>query len=151
MAEQRTTGDGIHLSKIMLDFLNSYDKKLATFTLERWEDQFSAMMLQQLSSAVVETQYIQRDKYIGNWSFSVYLRINNPDTAERIDACKCLSDLAEWCLNNKPDLLLSGKQAISIEMTASPHISAQGDNGEEEWQVIFMLRYKNLGGNNYAK
>jgi hypothetical protein len=147
MDKVRTTNDGLYLAGIMLDFINSYDKKLSYINLEEFSDELPAMVMQQLTSAVIEKQYIRKDCYIGNWAFAVYIRIRNADTRDRIDAGGCLSDLAEWFRTTElPDLSSINKNAISIEMTASPHKSAIYEDKTEEWQVVFMLRYKNYGG-----
>lgn len=86
MDKVRTTNDGLYLAGIMLDFINSYDKKLSYINLEEFSDELPAMVMQQLTSAVIEKQYIRKDCYIGNWAFAVYIRIRNADTRDRIDA-----------------------------------------------------------------
>lgn len=147
MDNARRTNDGIYLSGLMLDFINTFERKPAQVNLEEFSEEVPSMVLQQLSSAVIEKQYIKKDCYIGNWAFAVYIRIKNADTKDRIDAGGCLSDLAEWFrYSAKPDLSGIHKEAIGIEMTASPHKSAIYEDGTEEWQVVFMLRYKNYGG-----
>lgn len=146
MDEPRRTNDGIYLTEIMLDFINSYSAKPSKVNLEEFDDVLPSMVMQQLSSAVIEKQYLRRDCYIGNWAFAVYIRLKNADTKDRIDAGGCLSDLAEWFRTQLPDLSSINKQAIEIEMTGSPHKSAIYEDRTEEWQVIFMLRYKNNGG-----
>ena len=147
MDKAKSTNDGIYLTGIMLDFINTFDRKPANVNLEEFSDEIPSMVMQQLSSAVIEKQYMKKDCYIGNWAFAVYIRIRNADTKDRIDAGGCLSDLAEWFKNaTLPDLSSINKNAISIEMTSSPHKSAVYEDKTEEWQVVFMLRYKNYGG-----
>lgn len=146
MDEPRRTNDGNYLSKIMLDFINTYPDKLSRVNLEEFDGDLPSMVMQQLTSAVIEKQYLKKGCYIGNWAFAVYIRIKNADTKDRIDAGGCLSDLAVWFENHLPDLSGINKKAINIEMTGSPHKSIVYDDRTEEWQVIFMLRYKNNGG-----
>ena len=144
--QQRTTNDGLYIVNVMLQFVNTFENKPVDIKLEEFSDASPAMIIQQLSSAVIEKQYIQKGRYIGNWAFAMYIRIENPDTNDRISASGVLTDLACWFeQGNLPDLSSINKEAINIEMTASPHKSTVYEDGTEEWQVVFMLRYKNNG------
>ena len=84
--QQRTTNDGLYIVNVMLQFVNTFENKPVDIKLEEFSDASPAMIIQQLSSAVIEKQYIQKGRYIGNWAFAMYIRIENPDTNDRISA-----------------------------------------------------------------
>lgn len=142
------TNDGINLSKVMLDHLNSWDKKPATFILDDFDKDPPSLMLQQLAAAMVVRSYIN-GSYIGKWMFSVEMRVSGEDTASRLSATTCLIDLAEWLTQKNQDGAYSNfpeidqcRAVTSIEMTTAPAIATRYDSGVSDYQAIFTLEYK---------
>lgn len=142
------TNDGISLSKIMLDHLNSWDSKPADFILDDFDKDPPSLMLQQLAAATVVRRYIN-GSYIGNWMFSVEMRVSGEDTASRLSATTCLNDLEKWLTqkdrngdySNFPTID-SSRVVTGIEMTTAPAISARYDSGISDYQAVFTLEYK---------
>lgn len=142
------TADGASLATAMTEHLNSWEPKPATVLLEDLEDKAPSMMLQQLGAAEKVKTYINGD-YIGVWPFAVYVRINAEDSASRVDATKCLQDLADWLqeLGPQGDFLHlpaidECRVATKIEMTMTPALAERGNDGIEDYQAVFNLEYK---------
>lgn len=142
------TGDGVVLSKVMRDLLNSWDKKIAPVLSEDLGTEAPSMMIQQLSAAEKVKTYINGD-YIGVWSFAVYVRINAEDTAARQDAAAILQDLGGWLMETdergnflRLPAIDDRRRATKIEMTMTPAVAERPAEGIEDWQVIFALEYK---------
>lgn len=142
------TTDGIILAKVMRDHLNGWPNKPTEIKLEDLGKTVPSMMLQQLSAAEKLKQYVN-GSYIGVWNFAVYIRIAGDDTASRLDAVACLSDLGKWLTeqndrgNYKRLPNIDGDRvATSIRMTASPSIAVRYENNVEDYQALFALEYK---------
>lgn len=142
------TGDSVSLSRIMLDHLNGWESKPATFILDDYEKDPPSLMLQQLSAATVVKRYIN-GSYIGTWPFAVGIRVTGEDSASRISATDCLNELAAW-LTEKDDNgnyirlpVIDSKRAVTgIEMTTVPSIVSRYDGGVSDYQATFSLEYK---------
>ncbi|MBQ6403836.1 MAG: hypothetical protein IJI27_08020 [Oscillospiraceae bacterium] len=142
------TNDGVNLSKVMLDHLNSWPVKPAQFILDDFEKDPPSLMLQQLAAAKVVRRYVN-GSYIGNWMFSVEMRVSGEDTASRLAATTCLNDLEAWLtqkdrngnFSNFPTID-SSRAVTGIEMTTAPAISARYDGGVSDYQAVFTLEFK---------
>lgn len=142
------TNDGISLSKIMLDHLNSWTQKPAQFILDDFDKDPPSLMLQQLAAATVVRRYIN-GSYIGNWMFSVEMRVSGEDTASRLSATACLNNLASWLSQKDRNgdfinipLIDRFRVITGIEMTTAPAVAARYDSGVSDYQAIFALEYK---------
>ena len=142
------TTDGVSLSKVMLDHLNTWPAKPAEFILDDFEKDPPSLMLQQLAAATVVRRYIN-GSYIGSWMFSVEMRVSGEDTASRLAATSCLNDLEKWLTKKDRDgnfsnfpVIDDSRTVTGIEMTSAPAISARYDSGVSDYQAIFSLEYK---------
>ena len=142
------TNDGVNLSKVMLDHLNSWPVKPAQFILDDFEKDPPSLMLQQLAAAKVARRYVN-GSYIGNWTFAVEIRVSGEDTASRLSATTCLNDLAAWLVQKDRDGNYSNfpvidqcRKVTDIEMTTAPSIAARYDSGVSDYQAVFTLEYK---------
>lgn len=142
------TNDGVNLSKVMLDHLNSWAAKPAPFILDDFEKDPPSLMLQQLAAATVVRKYVN-GSYIGNWTFSIEMRVSGEDTASRLSATTCLNDIEKWLTQKDQNgsysnfpVIDSYRAVTSIEMTTAPAIAARYDGGVSDYQAIFSLEYK---------
>lgn len=147
-SERVFTNDGVIIAKVMRDHLNTWHKKPADFMLEDLGKKAPSIMLQQLASAEKRRVYIN-GSYIGVWSFAVYMRVNAKDTASRLDAIACLTELSEWfqktnSVNDYINLphIDDNRKATKIEMTSNPTLAARYDDGTEDYQAFFTLEYQ---------
>ena len=142
------TNDGVNLSKVMLDHLNGWTAKPARFILDDFEKDPPSLMLQQLAAATVVRKYVN-GSYIGNWMFSIEMRVSGEDTASRLSATNCLNDIEKWLTQKDQDgnytnfpVIDENRAVTSIEMTTLPAIAARYDGGASDYQAIFSLEYK---------
>lgn len=141
------TNDGVVIAKVMKDHLNSWDKKPVDIRLDDLETFAPSMMLQQLSAAEKKKSYVN-GSYIGIWNFAVYMRVSCDDTASRLDAIACLTELAEWLteidekgvFKRLPEID-EKRTATSIALTATPSVAARYENGTEDYQMLMSLEY----------
>lgn len=148
MAEKIYTKDGIQIGKVMRDLLNTWEAKPCRILFEDLGKDCPSIMLQQMTAAEKVKQYVN-GSYIGIWNFSIYVRINEADTAKRFDAIAVLEDLAKWLTEQDergvyqrlPELG-DKMTATKIEMTAIPSIAMRYENGVEDYQAMFALEYR---------
>ena len=148
MANVVYTNDGVLLSRVMREHLNKWPERPSDVMLEDHSRELPSMMLQQLAAAKVKRAYIN-GSYIGSWMFSVYIQIDGKDTATRLDALKCLTDLDEWLNMKDPaghfinlPVIDPLRRAIQVIMPNAPSVSAKYESGVEEYQAIFEMEYK---------
>lgn len=142
------TSDGVIIAKVMRDHLNTWQEKPVIFLLEDLGKAVPSIMLQQLASAEKKKSYVN-GSYIGVWSFAVYMRINAKDTASRLDAMSCLTELSEW-LQEQNDkkayvnlpVIDQYRTATKIEMSSTPSIANRYEDGTEDYQAFFTLEYQ---------
>ena len=130
------------IAQAMLTLLNEWPDKLAKITLDLLDKPSSSMCLQQLSGTVVEKRYVD-GSFIGIWPFAIYVRTNGQDTAQRIRVVKTLEALCEWMEDNTqlPNIG-DNRQALTIEMTALPALAVRYEDGADDYQALFGLKYK---------
>lgn len=141
------TNDGVVIAKVMKDLVNSWDRKPVDIRLDDLGAEAPSMMIQQLSAAEKKKSYVN-GSYIGIWNFAVYMRVSCNDTASRLDAISCLSDLAEWLtkidskgvFEHLPEID-EKRTATSIALTATPSVAARYENGTEDYQMLMSLEY----------
>ena len=131
------------IAKAMLNHLNCWPSKPAEVKLEAFEKNSPSMILQQLSGAVKVREYIN-GSYVGSWPFAVYIRVSGEDTSSKLDAAGTLLNLSDWLSSSSPDIG-ANRTVNKIEMTSLPSIAERHENGEEDYQAIFVLEYK-VGG-----
>ena len=141
------TNDGVVIAKVMKDYLNTWPDKPVEIRLDDLGAKAPSMMLQQLSAAEKLKSYVN-GSYIGLWNFAVYMRIYCNDTASRIDATACLTDLASWLTEMSSDGKLVRlptidelRTATNIALTATPSVAARYENGTEDYQMLMSLNY----------
>lgn len=134
---------GAYITSNVLAWINTWPGKPCDVTLEVTDKHPPAIMLQQLSGALIKRQYINGD-YIASFPFTVYVRTGGEDTASRIDATATLSAISEWMKANYPDLG-TGKIVSNVAMTALPAIAARYDNGHEDYSSLFEIEYTQKG------
>ncbi len=132
--------DQIAIARSMLDYINAWPSKPASFSLEGILKDAPGAMLLQLASSGVLKRYID-GSYIGVWSFAVYIRLNKADTSEKLEALDLYEDLLKYFRRGLPELC-SGAEAIKIELLSTPALAAAYDNGTEDYQATYRLRYK---------
>ena len=140
--------DGVTIAQVMRDHLNTWSNKPCDFQIEDLGKEVPSLMIQQLASAEVKTQYIN-GSYIGLWNFAIYMRVSGEDTASRLDALSCLSECAQWLMEKDVSGSYVNLPAIDenrtpqkIEVTNSPSIAVRYDNGVEDYLITMSLEYK---------
>ena len=83
------------IARRMLDHINAWENKPASFTLENIEKKAPAAMILQLATSGKLRTYIN-GSYIGVWSFAVYLRLNKADTSAKLDVLDLYEDLLAY-------------------------------------------------------
>ena len=139
--------DDVIIAKIMRDHLNSWPKKPAVFMLEDIDKDAPSLMIQQLASAEKKRVYVN-GSYVGVWNFAVYMRVDGEDTASKLDAIACLSELCDWLSEkdgngkyiNLPTIS-DKKTPTNIVISSSPSIAANYENGVKDYQVLLSLEY----------
>ena len=142
------TSDGTIIAKVMRDHLNTWDRKPVEIRLEDLGTQVPSMMIQQLSASEKKKSYVN-GSYIGVWKFALYIRVSGKDTASRLDAIACLSDLSDWLTEkdengdyvNLPEID-NKRVATAIELLANPSLAERYENGYEDYQALLSLEYK---------
>lgn len=141
--------DGVMLAKVVRDHINTnWHQKPTKVILGDFAQAPPSLMLQELAHAEILRQYID-GSYIGQWSFSIYMRINAEDSAARLSASSALNELAEWfkerdnsgAFINLP-IIDRNRTATKIEMSTTPALAAQYDGGIEDYQAVYQLEYK---------
>ncbi len=142
------SNDNVIIEQSLLTFLNTWPEKPMEIKLDELEKRDSSMMFQPLSGVKKSKQYVN-GSYNGEFPFAVYVRAVSSDTKTKIDARRILTSLDEWMSekNEKKQyvnlpVLSGGNTAIKIEMTSTPSIAAEYDNGTNDYQAIFTLTYK---------
>lgn len=152
MADRIYTDDGVYIASSLKEHLNSWPDKPCDIKLEDFSKSPPSMMMQQLSGSYKTRSYVD-GSYLGEYPFAVYVRIEGIDTVSKLDATGCLLGLAKW-LNEKnddgskknlPDLT-GNRTAVSIQLESLPSIAARYNDGTEDYQAIFKMKYKQ-GGN----
>lgn len=141
------TNDGVMIARVMKDLLNSWQKKPVEIQLNDIGTRVPGMMLQQLAAAEKKKAYVN-GSYIGEWNFAVYMRVRNIDTASRLDAISCLTELAEWLTEQNSEgvylhlpVIDDDRTAVGITLSSTPSIAARYENGTEDYQVLMALEY----------
>lgn len=141
--------DGVILAKVVRDHINEHwDNKPTQLVIGDFAQSPPSLMLQEVAHAEVTRPYID-GSYVGQWSFSVYFRINAEDTAARLSATAALTELADWfrakdisgAFVNLP-VIDDNRTATKIEMSTTPALAAQFDGGVEDYQAVYQLEYK---------
>ena len=135
--------DQITIARSMLGYVNAWPDKPAPFTLEGLRKESPAAMLLQLPSSGVLKRYVD-GSYIGVWSFAVYIRLNKADTSDKLEALDLYEDLLRYFKSGLPTLE-DHAEAILIEMLSTPALAAAYDDGTEDYQATYRLRYKAQG------
>ncbi|MDE6385287.1 MAG: hypothetical protein K2L36_03980 [Eubacterium sp.] len=138
----------IMIEQSMYEFINTWSDKPVDIKLNKLDKQADSMMIQPLSGTEITRKYVNNN-YMGLWSFAVYVRVINEDTASRIDARKILQNLESWFTERKEDNafanlpeLSNENTAIKIEMTSAPVLAERYDNGTDDYKAIFNLIFK---------
>lgn len=131
----------IVVAKHMQDHLNSWPNKPTFIELEHLEKKPFAMMIQLLAGKPQEKSYVDGTKII-QWPFAVYARIRGDDSKGRYDAVQTLTDLDEWVSSAPLPDLGKWREAQKIEMTSLPSLAATYDDGTQDYQAVFSLKYK---------
>ena len=92
----------IVIEQSMYEFINTWPDKPVDIKLNKLDEQTDSMMIQPLSGTEITRKYVNNN-YMGLWSFAVYVRVINEDTASRIDARKILQNLESWFTERKED------------------------------------------------
>ncbi len=129
------------ITRAMLAFVNTWPSKPVKIELELADKAPLSMAMQQLSGTVIETKYID-GTFVGVWPFAVYVHITGKDTAQRLRATQTLDALGEWIKSAELPTLGGNRHALSLEMTALPSLAARYENGYEDYQAMFGLKYK---------
>lgn len=132
--------DQTAIARSMLDYLNAWPNKPASFSLDGLAKAAPSSTVLQLASSGVLKRYVN-GSYIGVWSFAVYLRLNKADTAEKLDALDLFDDLRAYFKEKLP-ALAEGATANKIEQLTTPYMSAADDDGTEDYQATYRLEYK---------
>lgn len=142
------TNEAVYIAEAVRDHLNTWNKRPADFELDKITKDPPAMMIQPLSGTEKIRNYVN-GSYIAAWRFAVYIRIPGTDTAERLDATGCLTELAAWLseLTDKGQYanlpVIDEDRTVSrIEVEATPSIAFRYEDGTEDYQTIFKLEYK---------
>lgn len=105
------------------------------------------MMLQQLAGSIIERKYVD-GSYIGKFPFAVYVRTESKCTKDTITATGILMDLASWLTETDEEenfinlpVIDEKTQATEFEMASAPSIVAQYEDGAEDYQAVFTLKY----------
>ena len=142
------TNDGVIIANVMRQHLNTWPSRPVDFRLEDFGKKTPSLMIQQLAASEKERQYID-GSYIGVWNFAICLRIDAEDTRSRLDAVSCLQELGEWLTAidssgdfvNFPEIDVT-RSVTSIEVNTTPSIMARYEDGTEDYQSIFTMKYK---------
>lgn len=129
------------ITRAMLTFINTWAAKPVKIELELTDKAPLSMAMQQLSGTVIEKKYID-GTFVGMWPFAVYVHINGRDTAQRLLATQTLDTFGKWIQSAELPSIGANRQATSIEMTALPSLAARYENGYEDYQAVFGLKYK---------
>lgn len=140
--------ENILIPRVMRDHLNTWPRKPVEIQAEHAGTEVPAMMMQQLAAVEQEKRYIN-GSFIGVFHFAVYIAIIGEDTAARLGALAVLNDLGLW-LSEKDESghythlpnLGDDRTAVQITMSSTPSIAARHENGVEEYQALFDLKYK---------
>lgn len=127
----------------MWQWLNEWPDKppgIAEISLDAMDKYPPAMLLQPLSGTVVERGYVN-GSFIGSWPFSVVIKQNIGDDADRVDSFAALMGIYEWMLGQQLPVLQNNNTAHKVEMTALPMKSAVDDSGTEYYEATFALTY----------
>lgn len=135
MAEEQST-----IARSMLDYLNAWPNKPASFTLDGQNKEAPSATILQLASSGILRQYID-GSYIGNYSFAVYIRMKQADTGNKLDVLDLYEDLRKYFASALPRLR-DGAVAIKLETLSTPALAAAYDDGTEDYQATYRLEYK---------
>lgn len=142
--------DAVYIAEAVRNHLNTWERKPADFELDKITKDPPAMMIQPLSGTERLRSYVN-GSYIAAWKFAVYIRIPGTDTAERLDATGCLTELAAWLSELTPKgqyanlpIIDEDRNVSKIQLESTPSIAARYEDGTEDYQAIFTLEYKYL-------
>ena len=130
------------IAQSVLRHLNAWPDKPCEIRLEKLDKSPSgyAMSLQRLSGTVVSRRYID-GSFVGSWPFAVYVRTSAVDTSKHLEAAGHLSSLYAWLRANTLPELSGTQEALSFEMTSLPAIAGIYEDGNADYQAIFLLKY----------
>lgn len=138
------------LVRVLLDYVNSWADKPVQISLEVTDKEPPAMMMQIQGNTIPVKEYID-GSYIGQLPFIMYIRIDGNDTASKLDAYETMDNFYKWLQENESNktvpYLNSKDKYQKIEMTSSTTMSAQYDNGYEDYSAVFILTYQHLNIN----
>jgi len=137
------------IEEAMLDFLNSWNDKPCEIKLDELEKEGLSMCFQPLSGAKTTRKYIN-GSYSADFPFAIIVRVNNFDTKAKIKPREIFQQLDEWFSQKDAEkkeyinlpTLSGGNTATKIEMTATPAVSFRYENGTDDYQAVFQLKYK---------
>jgi len=133
------------IAAYMWKHVNSCEDKPMQITLNQLEKEGTAMMIQPLSGSIIEKKFID-DSFIGMFPFSIYVRVAAQDTSKRLNAIQLLYDLNDWLIKTELPYIGDNRKALKIYMNTLPSIAAGYENGDEDYQAIFHLKYNEKKG-----
>ena len=132
--------DQTAIARSMLDYVNAWTNKPASFTLDGLAKAAPSATILQLATSGVLRRYVN-GSFVGVWSFAVYFRLNKADTAGKLDVLDLFDNLKAYFKSTLPTLS-EGATASKIEQLSTPYLSAADDDGTEDYQATYRLEYK---------
>lgn len=98
-----------------------------------------------MALSLIQDAYIDEPNIIGGYTghiqFKVVYRVKPSNDNDRLEATELLNRLGGWSLHEKPDIG-EGQKTLEIEPTTRAALFAKFENGDEDYQIFLVMRYK---------
>ena len=143
------------LEEKLYDYINQYNglpNGVKMLKAERLEAKPPSVMVQIVPNSEVETRFIT-ESYIGRVRFGIFCKLDVKDTRTTFDGFRILRDINKWFTEREraykkeeeaPPPLGTNNTYNSIEMTMSPAVVDELDNGEFIYGAQFKLLYLHI-------
>ena len=78
-------------------------------------------------------------RYLGEWTFAVFLRIEKADVSEKLRVFDMYEDLWKYLTTEALPELPNGATPERFELLNTPSVSASYDDGTEDYQTNYRL------------
>lgn len=140
------------LEELLYDYVNSYSglpSGLKVIKSEKLDATPPSIMMKIASNSEIATSFIG-GSYIGRLRFGIFYKTNAKDTRTTLDGFKILRDINKWFIEQEklyiskvstPPVLGTNNKYDSIEMTMTPQVTDELENGELIYVAHFQLLY----------
>ena len=98
-----------------------------------------------MALSLIQGAYIVEEDIIGGYTgeiqFKIIYRVKPSNDNDRLEATELLNRFGDWSLQQKPDIG-EGQKTLEIEPTTRAALFAKFENGDEDYQIFLVMRYK---------